>query len=82
MEQKQTAVEYAVEKLEKFIPSANELAIDVILEKAKEMEKEQIIDAFKRGTINEMNGVVAWIFTISTFLAIILLAYLIILINN
>jgi len=36
-----TAVEYAVEKLEKFIPSGNQLAIEAILEKAKEMEKEQ-----------------------------------------
>jgi hypothetical protein len=25
--------------------------------RAKEMEKQQIIDAFKRGTINEMNGI-------------------------
>ena len=57
MEQKQTAVEYVVEKLEKFIPSGNQIAIDLILEKAKEMEKQQIIDAFKRGTINEMNGI-------------------------
>jgi hypothetical protein len=28
-----------------------------LLEQAKEMEKQQIIDAFKRGTINEMNGI-------------------------
>ena len=49
MEKKQTAVEYAVEKLEKFIPSANELAIDVIFEQAKEMEKQQIIDANMAG---------------------------------
>jgi hypothetical protein len=26
-------------------------------EQAKEMEKQHIIDAFKRGTINEMNGI-------------------------
>jgi len=42
MEQKQTAVEYVVEKLEKFIPSGNQIAIDVILEKVKEMEKQQV----------------------------------------
>lgn len=45
MEKKKTAVEYAVEKLEKFIPSGNQIAIDVILDKAKEMERIQIIDA-------------------------------------
>jgi len=28
-----------------------------ILKVALEMEKQQIIDAFKRGTINEMNGI-------------------------
>jgi len=36
-----TAVEFAVEKLEKFIPSGNQLVIRIILEQAKEMEKEQ-----------------------------------------
>ena len=41
-----TAVEYAVEKLEKFIPSGNQLAIEAILEQAKEMEKKQIVDAW------------------------------------
>jgi len=52
-----TSVDYAVEKLEKFISEGNQIVIDAILEKAKEMEKQQIIDAFKRGTINEMNGI-------------------------
>jgi hypothetical protein len=28
-----------------------------VFEQAKEMEKQQIIEAFKRGTINEMNGI-------------------------
>lgn len=42
---KQTAVEFAVEQLEKFIPEGNQIAIDAILEKAKEMEKQHIIDA-------------------------------------
>lgn len=39
-----TAVEFAVEKLEKFIPSGNQIAIDCVLEQAKAMEKEQKID--------------------------------------
>ena len=43
--EKQTAVDYAVEKLEKFILSGNQIAIEAILEKAKEMERIQIIDA-------------------------------------
>jgi len=38
---KQTAVEFAVEKLEKFIPSGNQIAIEAIFDQAKEMEKEQ-----------------------------------------
>ncbi len=56
MEKNQTAVDYAVEKLEKFIPSGNQIAIDVILEKAKEMEKQQIIktrqDIYVTGDLN------------------------------
>ncbi len=42
---KQTAVEFAVEKLAKFIPSGNQLVIHIILEEAKELEKKQIIEA-------------------------------------
>jgi len=38
---KQTAVEYAVEKLEKFIPSGNQIVIAIILEESKRMEKKQ-----------------------------------------
>jgi len=50
MEKKQTAVEWFYQRiLSKDIES--------IFEQAKEMEKQQIIDAFKRGTINEMNGI-------------------------
>jgi len=37
----QTAVEFAVEKLEKFIPSNNQLAVLAILEQAKVIEKQQ-----------------------------------------
>jgi hypothetical protein len=40
----QTAVEFAVEQLEKFIPEGNQIAIYAILEKAKEMEKENTIN--------------------------------------
>ena len=49
METKQTAVEFAVEKLEKFIPSGNQIAIFSILQQAKQMEKEQIMDAWNKG---------------------------------
>ena len=38
--QTQTAVEFAVEKLEKLIPSGNQIAIYAILEQAKQIEKE------------------------------------------
>jgi hypothetical protein len=49
---KPTAVEFAVEKLEKFIPSENQLVIRIILEQALEMEKQQIIDAYWEGSSN------------------------------
>jgi hypothetical protein len=42
---KPTAVEFAVEQLEQLIPFGHQLAIRIILEQAKEMEKQQIIDA-------------------------------------
>lgn len=47
-----TAVEFAVEKLAKFIPNGNQLVIHIILEEAKELEKQQIID-FTNSFINE-----------------------------
>jgi len=46
---KQTAVEFAVEKLAKFIPSGNQLVIRIILEQAKELEKQQIEYAYIEG---------------------------------
>jgi hypothetical protein len=46
---KQTAVYFAVEQLEKLIPSGNQILIGIILEKAKQMEKEQIKEAYKYG---------------------------------
>jgi hypothetical protein len=48
---KQTAVDFAVEQLEKLIPSGNQILIGIILEKAKEMEKEQIEDAYDSGQV-------------------------------
>ena len=44
---KQTAVDFALEQLEKLIPSGNQILIGIILQKAKEMEKEQIKDAYR-----------------------------------
>jgi hypothetical protein len=46
---KQTAVDFAVEQLEKLIPSGNQIIIRIILQKAKEMEKEQIMEAYRQG---------------------------------
>jgi hypothetical protein len=39
---KTTAVEFAVEQLEQLIPSGHQLAIRIILDQAKEMEKKDI----------------------------------------
>ena len=47
---KKTAVEWLVEKLEIF---ATEQEMNII-EQAKEMEKEQIIDSFNAGYINSL----------------------------
>jgi len=44
---KQTAVDFAVQQLENLIPSGNQIIIGIILKKAKEMEKEQIKDAYR-----------------------------------
>jgi predicted nucleic-acid-binding protein len=52
----QTAVEFAVEKLEKFIPSGNQIAIGCILEQAKEMEKEQKIKMLNTFLCNAQMG--------------------------
>lgn len=49
---KQTAVDFAVEQLEKLIPSGNQIIIGIIIEKAKQMEKEQIIIARQDGLDN------------------------------
>jgi hypothetical protein len=47
---KPTAVEFAVEQLEQLIPSGHQLAIRIILEQAKEMEKQQIMESYKDST--------------------------------
>ena len=51
-----TAVEFAVEQLEQLIPFGHQLAIRIILEQSKEMEKQQIIDAFNNGYYQETIG--------------------------
>lgn len=48
----QTAVDYAISKLEKFIEPGNQLVIRVIRDNAKDMEKQQIIDAHVFGDEN------------------------------
>jgi len=50
---KQTAVEFLESRMALGIRGA----LVKVIEQAKEMEKQQIIEAFKRGTINEMNGI-------------------------
>jgi hypothetical protein len=46
---KQSSVEYAVNKLEKLIPPGNQMIIRIILEQAKAMHKEEIKDAWDMG---------------------------------
>jgi uncharacterized membrane protein YoaK (UPF0700 family) len=52
---KQTAVDFAVEQLEKLIPSGNQILIGIILDKAKEMEEGQIALAYSTGTLEGVN---------------------------
>lgn len=60
---KQTAVEWLIEELERIDNTFEEDSTDYAdsvryaKEIAEEMFKQQIIDAFKRGLINEMNGI-------------------------
>jgi hypothetical protein len=51
-EKQQSAVEFAVGQLEKFIPKGNQIAIYAILEQAKEMEKEQLKEMYLKGIEN------------------------------
>jgi hypothetical protein len=50
-----TAVEFAVEKLEQFIPSGNQMAIGLIFEQAKEIEKEQQMKTYKVALMRGMS---------------------------
>ena len=59
---KQSAVEFAVKQLEQLIPFGHQLAVRIILDQAKEMEKQQIIDAYDKSYMdryyyNGKNGV-------------------------
>ena len=50
MENKQTAVEWLVEKIQHANPS---FKFDALIRQAKQMEKEQIIDAYDKGEFNQ-----------------------------
>jgi hypothetical protein len=52
---KHTAVDFTIERLEKLIPSGNQILIGIILEKAKEMEEGQIALAYSTGTLDGVN---------------------------
>ena len=51
-----TAVEFIVEELEKSIQSGNQIPIGLILEKAKEIEKEQAELYAKFAVLNDRSG--------------------------
>lgn len=46
MKNKQTAVDFTIEQLEKLIPSGNQMAIFAIIKQANQMHKEQIKESF------------------------------------
>ena len=50
MENKQTAVQWLVEKIQQANPS---FKFDALIRQAKQMEKEQIIDAYDKGEFNQ-----------------------------
>lgn len=52
----QTAVEWLEEKMKKLTPPGYQTEISAMLEKAKQMEKGQIIETFKAGNHTEMRG--------------------------
>jgi len=54
METKQTAVEWLIEELGEYFP--HEIGgIHLMVEKAKQMEKEQITNAYANGVVNEIS---------------------------
>ena len=52
---KQTAVEFAIEKLENLIPSGNQLVIGIILTISKEMDKQQKIEDYRAGRTDQQS---------------------------
>jgi hypothetical protein len=54
MEQKQTAVEWLVENYLDLSDEYNTLSLEEIVKQAKEMEKEQIIEAYKFGNLSDI----------------------------
>ena len=46
---KQTAVEWLEKELNKFIPKSLDILVNTVIQQAKEMEKQQIIDAVEWG---------------------------------
>lgn len=49
MANKQTAVEWAVAQLDKIVEPGNQIIVYHILQQAKQMEKDQNAEAYKRG---------------------------------
>jgi hypothetical protein len=51
---KQSSIEWVANQLEKLIPSGNQLAIGAILEQAKVMHKEELLDTWEDSRIEYM----------------------------
>ena len=51
---KQNSIEWVANQLEKLIPSGNQLAIGAILEQAKAMHKEELLDTWEDSRIEYM----------------------------
>ena len=64
MKNKQTAIEWLVEKIQHANPS---FKFDALIRQAKEMEKQQIINAFNEGTFSEMEKIDAEQYCKETF---------------
>ena len=52
----QTAVDWLIEQLEVFVTLDEELTWDKMFDKAKAIEKEQIMDARNNGIVNTLKG--------------------------
>ncbi len=55
------AVEWLEDKVKKYLPSIHQQGLIELFEQAKEMEKQQIIEAVSKGWDNHENGKVRWI---------------------